>query len=306
MAANSAAVPEDRRGPITGLPSGVDYTCIKRFFLELPPWMTTLAWMAAPTAEDPAWRGFAGKTFRTVDRLLRQREAALAQKPPDEVAEAHRTATALRGQWIHQLLDELPRRMAGSLWVVTRLTRGPGPALTTRSVTYVEAWTLERARLRLLKRRTIASSLKHWNGDRVDHFDLDAVHAALADVIRTHARDLLSRRCGTRWRSQRRPAGWPAVTRYAIPWLYDYFRPFYAVRGYRRGPKRPSAGHYPVKLRQDIRSILRFERADLAGRLTLAHVTAAIQYHLRTAPSNRPLGAKLCAELHRARRRETA
>src|SRR2546430_4944257 len=31
MAANSAAVPEDRRGPITGLPSGVDYTCIKRF-----------------------------------------------------------------------------------------------------------------------------------------------------------------------------------------------------------------------------------------------------------------------------------
>src|SRR6266478_7903931 len=117
MPANSAAVPEDRRGPITGLPSGVDYTCIKRFFLELPPWMTTLAWMAAPTAEDPAWRGFAGKTFRTVDRLLRRREAALAQRPPDEFAEAHPTVTALRAQWIHQLLDEL-RRTAGSLWVV--------------------------------------------------------------------------------------------------------------------------------------------------------------------------------------------
>src|SRR5207253_10931187 len=72
------------------------------------------------------------------------------------------------------------------------------------------------------------------------------------------------------------------------------------------GRKRPSAGHYPVKLRHDIRSVVRFERADLAARLTLAHVTAAIQYHLRTAPRNRPLGAKLCAELHWARRRETA
>src|SRR5881397_3453228 len=112
MPANSAAVPEDRRGPITGLPSGVDYACIKRFFLEMPPWMTTLAWMAAPTAEDAAWRGFAGKTFRMVDRLLRQREAALAQRPPHEVAGTHRTVTALRGQWIHQLLAELRRRTA--------------------------------------------------------------------------------------------------------------------------------------------------------------------------------------------------
>ena len=306
MAANSAAVPEDRRGPITGLPSGVDYTCIKRFFFELPPWMTTLAWMAAPTAEDPAWRGFAGKTFRTVDRLLRRREAALAQRPPDEVAEARRTVTALRGQWIHQLLAELPRRTAGSLWVVTRLTRDPRPGRTTRAVTHVEAWTFERTRLRLLERRTIAPALKHGHGDRVDYFDLEAVHAALADLIRTYARDLLNQRCGTRWRSQRRPAGWPLVTRYAIPWLYDYLRPFYAVRGYRHGFKRPSAGHYPVKLRHDIRSVLRFERADLAGGLTLAHVTAAIQHHLRTAPPNRPMGERLCAELHGTRRRATA
>jgi len=269
-------------------------------------WITTLAWMAAPTAEAAGWHGFAGKTFRAVDRLLRQREAALAQRPPDEVAEAHRTVTALRGQWIHQLLAELPRRTAGSLWIVTRLTRDPRPRRTTRSVAHVEAWTFERTRLRLLERRTIAPAVKPWKGDRVDRFDLDAVHAALADVIRAHARDLLSRRCRTRWRSRRRPAGWPAVTRYAIPWLYDYLRPFYVVRGYRHGRKHPSAGHYPIKLRRDIRSILRFERADLAGDLTPAHVTAAIQYHLRTAPSNRPMGEKLCAELHRAKRREIA
>src|SRR6267142_728416 len=49
-------------------PSGVDYACIKRFSLELPPWMTTLAWMAAPMAEDAEWRGFAGKSFRVAQR----------------------------------------------------------------------------------------------------------------------------------------------------------------------------------------------------------------------------------------------
>jgi len=83
MPANSVPVPEDRRGPITGLPSGIDYACIKRFFLMLPPWMTTLTWLAAPTAEAATWRSFAGKTFRTVDRLLCQREAALAQPTTD-------------------------------------------------------------------------------------------------------------------------------------------------------------------------------------------------------------------------------
>jgi len=75
--------------------------------------MTTLAWMAAPTAEDPRAR-LRRETFRTLDRLLRRREAALAQRPPDEVAEAHRTVTALRGQWIQQcsLSSRVARRGA--------------------------------------------------------------------------------------------------------------------------------------------------------------------------------------------------
>lgn len=97
MPATSTADPNDRRGPIAGLPSGVDYACIKLFFLELPPWMTTLTWMVVPSAADPAWRGFAGKTFRTVDRLLSRREVALTQRPADRGV-AHRTVTALRGR----------------------------------------------------------------------------------------------------------------------------------------------------------------------------------------------------------------
>jgi len=80
MAANSAAVSEDRRGPITGCHPALTTRASSAFFFELPPWMTTLAWMAAPTAEDPAWRGFAGKTFRTVDRLLRRREGGVGSE----------------------------------------------------------------------------------------------------------------------------------------------------------------------------------------------------------------------------------
>ena len=299
MPANSIPVPEDSRGPITGLPSGVDYACIKRFFLMLPPWMITQTWMSAPTAGDATWRGFAGKTFRTVDRLLGQREAVLTQQPTDETESERTTVTALRGLWIQQLRDELQRSPTGSLWVVTRMISVPGPASRTHSVMNVEAWTFEGRRLRLLEHRTIVPTGKRWRGDRVNNFDLDAVHAALAEVLRTHARDFLSRRCGTRWRSRRRPGGWPIVTRYAIPWLYDYLRPFYVVRGYRHRRKDPSAGHYSVKLRHDVLAVLRFERPDLADDLTLAHVTAAIQYHLRAAAPNRRMGKKLCADLRR-------
>jgi hypothetical protein len=296
---DSVPVPEDRRGPITGLPSGVDYACIKRFFLMLPPWMTTLTWLAAPTAEEATWRSFAGKTFRTVDRLLCQREAALAQPTTEETEAERRTVTALRGYWIQQLLDELRRSPAGSLWIGTRQIRVPGPASTTRSVTLVEAWTLEEKRLRLLELRPIAPTAKRWAGERVNYFDPDAVHAALAEVLRTHARGLLRRRCGTRWRSHRRPAGWPIITRYAIPWLYDYLRPCYPVCGYRHRRQHPSPGHYPVKLRHDILSILRFERP--ISRTISPSRTSRRPFSITSGQPHRTaaMGNKLCADLRR-------
>ena len=264
-----------------------------------PRWSRWSRW-PAPTAQDAAWRGFAGKTFETVDRLLRQQEAALARSPTDETA-MHQMVTALRGQWIHQLLGELPSLTTRNLWVATRLTPGPEPAEA-----HIEVWTLQGRRPRLLESRSISPTAKDLDGDRVHYFDLDAVQLALAEVLRTYGRDLLNRRLGSHWRSRRRPAGWPVVTRYAIPWLYDYLRPFYGVRRYRHRRQRPSAGHYPVKLRRDIRDILRFERPELAEHLTVAHVTAAIQYHLRMAAPNRRMGKKLCAELRPMGRRQPA
>src|SRR5262249_34032767 len=77
VAANSVPVPEDHRGPIAGLPAGVDYACIKSLFLMLPPWMTTPTWIGTPTARDATWRGFAGKTFQTADPPLFHPPAAL-------------------------------------------------------------------------------------------------------------------------------------------------------------------------------------------------------------------------------------
>src|SRR5262249_60143613 len=101
----------------------------------LPPWMTTQTWMVTPTARDATWRGFAGKTFQTVDRLLCHREAALAQQPTEETEAERRTVTALRGLWIQQLLDELRRSPAGRPWARTRMISVPGPASPTPPAT---------------------------------------------------------------------------------------------------------------------------------------------------------------------------
>src|SRR5215470_2166313 len=103
MPADLATGIEDRRGAIALLPSNVHYACIKRFLLELPFPMTMLSLMAVPMAHDAVWCALAGKTFRMVDWLLRQWEAALAQCLIDE-SEVCRTVIAFRGQWIHHLL----------------------------------------------------------------------------------------------------------------------------------------------------------------------------------------------------------
>src|SRR5262249_28163696 len=62
------------------------------------------------------------------------------------------------------------------------------------------------------------------------------------------------------------------------------------------------AGRSRFSARTARRGTLRFERADLVDDLTLAYVTAPIQYHLRIARPNRAMGEKLCAELRRVRR----
>lgn len=52
------------------------------------------------------------------------------------------------------------------------------------------------------------------------------------------------------WRSHREPVGWPLITQYAVPALYDYLRPFYSVRRYRHYRQIEAEGHYPAQLRR--------------------------------------------------------
>jgi len=167
---------------------------------------------------------------------------------------------------------------------------------------HIEAWTFERTRLRLLERRTIAPALKHWNGNRVDSLISTPSTAALADLIRTYARDLLNQRWWDPLAFAAPPAGWPSSRGTPSRGFYDYLRPFYAVRGYRHKRTRPSAGHYPVKLRHDIRSVLRFERADLAGRLTLAHVNCGDSVSPPDGPTEPPHGRAALRRIHGTRR----
>ncbi len=94
---------------------------------------------------------------------------------------------------------------------------------------------------------------------------------------------LLRLRVHGRWWTKRAPAGWPIVTRWLIPLLYDYLCPFYAVK------------RYPRRLLEDIVAILRIECPLLCKLLTPRQVQAAVQYYLKTADPKRPTGEAIFA-----------
>jgi len=84
------------------------------------------------------------------------------------------------------------------------------------------------------------------------------------------------------------------LTRHVVPALYDYLRPLYPVRRYRRGAcGRP--GRYPSALLRDITDILQFECPRLAREITPARVQAAIPRYLDHAGPDRPMGSSMFA-----------
>ncbi len=100
-------------------------------------------------------------------------------------------------------------------------------------------------------------------------------------------------RAGQPWRSRRASVGWPIITQYVIPRLYDYLKPYYPVRSYTHERVRRSPGKYPARLREDIADILRLEFPHLTKTVTAKGVTAAIQNYLRRAPKDRAMGLDL-------------
>ena len=129
--------------------------------------------------------------------------------------------------------------------------------------------------LTVLEERIIVSEPAAWDPS-IPFIAPDAVDRAVLDLLRKHFPRLLGIRVSARWRSNYPAEGWKLVTQHVVPQLYEYLRPFYSVRQYRR-PGREGPGQYPARLRRDITEIVRFELPHLAGQLTVARVTAAIQ-----------------------------
>ncbi len=125
-----------------------------------------------------------------------------------------------------------------------------------------------------------------------DRFSSEFIQA-VDRLLRTHGQmaELLRLRFRRAWWAKRgSPTGFRVVTGYLVPALYDYLRPFYPVKRYR---KTLGGGAYPQQLMRDIADILRLERPELCSALTSSRVRSAVERHLARAKSDRPMGGAM-------------
>lgn len=280
------------------LPPGVEYTHVKMILSSLPAPMDVLAWVASDPNE-PIWALFRGKTFRALDRVLQQRERQLAAAGPAADTEARAHIHVLRHYFVQHFLyaiqDWDPRRE--TRWLSMRLVTPPPdtepvPGLEHRGWV-LEVWAPGRPHLQLLDRMIMPPSLPPWGDPRVHYYDPVLSDRLTTEVLRQHFPEVMRRRIGQGLRSERGPVGWPLVTQRTVPALYDYLRPFYSVRSYRKYLHLLTRGDYPAQLLHDITDILRLELPYLAADLTVERVQAAVQRYLGHAPAKRPMGPAL-------------
>jgi hypothetical protein len=295
METASAAAPEDQPSQIPPgeppvirrLPRGVDYTDIKMIIMSLPSPLTTLVWMGNPAA-DPIWAAFNGKTLRASDRRLRRREEALAALGQSAPENERTLVGGLRHQWVLLCMHEMNERALRkrTKWIIVRLIDPARlrpefqPLGPLQQRIDVEVWKTSRKGPTLFDKRTLAPTVPTWGDPEIAWFDPDEQNRAYAELLRQHFPDVLSSRCGRRWRSKYAPPGWPLVTKYAVPALFEYLRPHYRVRHYQDHRQTKAAGHYSAQLRRDITELLQAELPHLATDLTIDRVTAAIQRHI--------------------------
>jgi hypothetical protein len=262
------------------LPEGVEYTHIKTIFIDLPSGLTALLW-STPSPGDTLVAAFKGKTIRAIDRALRR----------EEQHQSGSQAAAIRHELVNLCLSEAnaassphPERRISVTFVAPQRFdpqhRPPGPSVQHVRI-MVSSAELPRKRGRrvtmapsVLEERIIVSEPAGWDPS-VPFINPDAVDLSVLDLLRKHFPRLMGIRVSARWRSKYSPEGWKLVTQHVVPQLYEYLRPFYPVRRYRR-PGRSGPSQYPVRLRRDITDIIRFE-LPYARKLTVERVTAAIQ-----------------------------
>jgi len=266
---------------------------------DVPGPAMTAAWTDREP-DDEISKRFRNKTYGAVDRALRKAEAALQKLAPDEEAAQRAQVGSLRHAWAEQVLGETGALVSGAMRIVTTWTDPErlGIPLTPTGLEgpglVIEVLRTVRKKLDLIERWALPAMLMPWRPEPgVPWIDPGLVDEIYAVLIRTYFRPILRKRVGQRWRTEREPAGWPILTQYVIPALYDYLRPYYLARPYRHHRQSRSDGHFPAALRRDITDLIKFECPHVAGELTVERVTASIQRYVRRAPQDRRMGIDL-------------
>ena len=290
----------DEPAVIRRLPPAVEYSYVKLIVLDLPSLLYVAPWLSTET-DDPIWSMFRGKTFRALDRALRLRERRAAVPDPKVDQRGFLYTQMLRHFWVQHFLAAVRQSDSNrqSRWLTIRIVNQPSGTRQTRKIV-VRSWMLEvwgpgRPTPRLLDRSVVLPALPPWGDERVPYYDPPLIDGITATVLRQHFPEIMAQRIGSRWRSERKPSGWPMLLRRAIPTLYDYLRPFYATRRYRKSLTSPTRGDYPTQLLQDIVDILRLELPHLTTDLTVKRVQAAVQRHIKRAAPKRSMAADLFA-----------
>src|SRR4030095_16791585 len=284
---------------IRRLPPGVEYSYVKLIILDLPSPLYVAPWLSTDT-DASIWSMFRGKTFRALDRALQLREKRAAV-PDDPTVDPHEFpyTQMLRHFWVQHFLAAVGQWDSNrhTRWLSIRIVNQPSGIRKGRKIV-ARAWVLEvwgagRCTPRLLNRSIVPPAVPPWGDERIPYYDPQLIDGITAAVLRQHFPEVMGQRIGWRWRSERRPSGWPMLLRHAIPPLYDYLRPFYVVRPYRKSLTLPTRGDYSTQLLRDIVNILRFELPHLTTDLTVERVQAAVQRHIRRAAPKRSMGADL-------------
>lgn len=164
------------------------------------------------------------------------------------------------------------------------------PAGPDRPHTRIRVWEHPRLKARgrsapkLLAERFIVATAAPWGDASIPWQDTDEIERVIMKLLLRFFPQVMSMRCGPRWRSKYPAVGWPLITQYVVPRLFEELRPHYPVRHYRDHRQAAPAGYYSAQLLRDINDIIRLELPPLAQGLTVGRVTAAIQRYVKQLP----------------------
>ncbi len=274
----------------------LEYTFVKMIVMDAPldP-LTTL--LVHPAAEsDPMAALFRKKTYgRILARIDVEEQEIRSLSLVDENTKAQilRKLAFLRQQVYQSLVGEPELLKQGRGFMFTFVPTGfdDGRPLYINPDVRVQVWasaTHEGEQPTLLGEEIIRPGEAYASEFSQAVHHLLQAHCDLRKLMRLRFRSAW-------WTKRPSPTAFPVVTKYLIPRLYDYLRPYYETRSYTVSLSRRGPGAFPRQLMKDIADVLRLERPDLCQTLTWAGVQAAVSRYLDepTTRPDRPMGYEM-------------